>query len=491
MMDAVPPTQRDAPIAPRLLAALSGGVLLTALVITCSPRQDAVAQVRTTGVLRVATINSPTTYYIGPDGPTGYEYDLVAGFAQQLGVKLEILLAQNQEGVIEKVRSGAAQLGAAGLAIAALRAHDVRYTPPVASVVPELIYRIGSPRPRGLEDLAGKLVVATGSSEALRLRQLQRRYPNLKWEETDQAEAEDLLYQVAHGDIDYTIANSDLVLINQRYYPQLAIGFTLSDSQELAWALAPGPDVSLFNAAQAYLKATSGTERARLRDRHFGQATRIGYFSSVTLAADVGTRLPRYRKHFERAAAAHNFDWRFLAAIGYQESHWDARAISPTGVRGLMMLTEGTARFLNVSNREDAAQSIEGGSRYIRFLVNELPTEIAEPDRTWMALAAYNMGMGHLIDVRELTRRIGGNPNRWLDVRNTLPLLTQSKWHSKTKYGYARGHEAQQYVTNVRTYYDMLVWMTSERETAPAQEEIPPPPQEKKKDPLNIHSPVL
>jgi membrane-bound lytic murein transglycosylase F len=166
--------------------------------------------------------------------------------------------------------------------------------------------------------------------------------------------------------------------------------------------------------------------------------------------------------------------------------------VSPTGVLGIMQITAATAAFLKIPDRTDPAQSIWGGARYIAQLAAQLPAEITDPDRTWMALAAYNMGLGHLYDARKLTDEQGGDPNRWLDVRNSLPLLTQSKWHTKTKHGYARGHQAVIYVGNVRTYYDMLVWITGSPAQALPQEvppdtEVPAPPD----NPLNIRSPVL
>jgi membrane-bound lytic murein transglycosylase F len=491
---AVPPN-RSARRGRRVLVAalIIGGGALAAIISTCSPTINGLTKVRTMGVLRVATINSPTTYYIGAGGQTGYEYDLAKGFADRLGVKLEIVLAQSQQEAIDKVLSGAADLGAAGISVTSAREHVVRFTPPVTTVVPELVYRMGRPRPRSIDELNGRLAVAEGGNQAQRLQQLQKNHPDLKWETISGLGVEDLLNQVAEGQLDYTVANSDLVSINQRYYPKLAVAFTLADSTELAWALPPGGDSSLLAAATDYLRDTAGPERDRLRDRHFGHAERIGYFNSVTLAADVGAELPRYRKWFEKAGAANNIDWRLLAAMGYQESRWDPKAVSPTGVRGLMQLTTDTATHLNVANREDPAQSIEGGSRYFRQTLDALPPEIPEPDRSWMALAAYNMGMGHLIDIRKLTRQLGGDPNSWLDVRKNLPLLTQQRWFSKTEYGYARGHEAIAYVTNVRTFYDMLVWMTTDRrpelESDTARDK--PKKEKKQQDPLNINSPVF
>ena len=443
-------------------------------------------------VLRVATVNSPTTYYIGPDGPTGYEYDLVKGFADRLGVKLEIVLASGQQEVVEKVANGAADLGAAGLAITSDRERSVRFTPPINSVMPELVYRTGQVRPQDLDDLKGRLAVPEGSNEDLRLKQLRNFHPQLRWDAVTADEAENLLEQVGEGELDYTIANSDLVAINQRYFPKLAVAFGLTDAQQLAWALAPGDD-ALLAAANDYLRETSGVERKRLRERYFGQVMHVNQFSSATLAADVGARLPRFRKWFEEAGSAYNVDWRLVAAMGYQESRWDPAAVSPTGVRGLMMLTTGTAAHLHVADREDPKQSIDGGARYFRQTLDALPPEIREPDRSWMALATYNIGMAHLIDVRKLTHSMGGNANQWMDVRKTLPLLTQQRWFSKTEYGYARGHEAVTYVNNVRTYYDMLVWMTTERPPLKRAETLtlPQKKEKKPKDPLNINAPVL
>jgi membrane-bound lytic murein transglycosylase F len=493
MTAVVPPTplrRRVRSVAAWTVVIVAGSVALS--ISTCSPRRTGLERVRAMGVLRVATVNSPTTFYIGADGPTGYEYDLAKGFADRLGVRLDMLVTGSEDEAVAKVVSGAADLGAAGIAVTSSREKAVRFTAPVSSVVPELVYRTGAPRPHDIDELKGKLAVPEDGNEAQRLQQLRRAHPGLRWEGAIGAEVENLLEQVSDGDLDYTIANSDVIAINQRYFPKIAIAFPLSEVQHLAWALPAGEDDSLFAAAADFLRDTSGPERERLRDRYFGRVMRAVQFSSVTLAADAGSRLPRYRKSFEQAALRNNLDWRLLAAVGYQESRWDPTAVSPTGVRGLMMLTADTASGLNVANREDPAQSIDGGARYIRQTLEALPPEIKEPDRSWMALAAYNIGMGHLVDARKLTKERGANPNHWVDVRGTLPLLTQQRWFSKTDYGYARGHETVTYVGNVRTYYDMLVWMTTERPPPRKAEEVEAPKKEKKpRDPLNINSPVF
>jgi membrane-bound lytic murein transglycosylase F len=458
---------------------------------TCSPRVSIIEQVQALGALRVATINSPTTYYEGPAGPTGFEYELAQGLAHELGVELELVVVPTPGEALQAVQSGRAHVAAAGLSITPLRSQAVRFSRPILSVTPQLVYRMGASRPDNPSEIGDGLVVARHSAAAEHLAVLQRQVPGLRWTETEEAKTEELLLKVANAEIAYTVAPSDVVAINQRYYPQLRVAFDIAEAQDVAWAFPHGADATLFNQAQHYLSGMSEADLAQLRDRYFGHVEQVDYLGAVALAEHVETRLPKYRALFEKAGRQFGMDWRLLAAIGYQESHWDPTAVSPTGVRGIMQLTAQTAKFLNVANREDPAQSIMGGARYVRRLIDLVPPDVQEPDRTWLALAAYNMGYGHLLDVRDLTRQRGGDPARWVDVRASLPLLTQPRWYQKTRYGYARGHEAETYVGNVRTYYDMLVYLFGDapQPTLPAQA-IPAPPPEPE-DPLNIRTPVL
>jgi membrane-bound lytic murein transglycosylase F len=139
----------------------------------------------------------------------------------------------------------------------------------------------------------------------------------------------------------------------------------------------------------------------------------------------------------------------------------------------MMMLTKPTARELGVDNRLDVSQSLRGGARYFKDMMRRLPKRIQQPDRTWMALAAYNIGLGHLEDARVLTEHQGGDPNLWQDVMERLPLLQQSKYYKKTRYGYARGQEAVTLVQNIRHYYNILAW-----QDLPDTQPLPPLPNE-------------
>jgi membrane-bound lytic murein transglycosylase F len=472
------------------------GSLLVLVLGTCSPSVSILDRIHRLGELRVATFNSATTYYLTAKGPTvgatGFEYDLAQAFADNLGVELKILVVDTPQQAIEAVQYGRAQL-AAGLTITPVREQRVRFGPRMLNVTSQLIYRVGRPKPDSLEKLDAPVHVVTGSSEGERLVKLHRMHPELQWEETDETDAEGLLSQVAEGEIAYTLADSRLVATNTRYYPQLRVAFDLGDPEALAWALPKSADRPFVDAVNAFFASMQAhNELHQLVDRYFGVAENAGYVGGQTFAQQAERVLPAYRKVFEKAAAENELDWRLLAAIGYQESHWNPGAVSPTGVRGLMMLTEATADFLKV-NRLDAYQSILGAGRYLRFIYGKIPADIPEPDHTWMALAAYNAGWGSLLDALAITPRWGGSPKRWVDVRKSLLLLTQERWHRHTKYGYVRGYEAVNYVANIRSYYDILVWLTSGEQLERA-DELPSPEVIEEKPPskaLEIENPVL
>lgn len=454
----------------RLPAALYGCVALAALTTCSELRPPLLDKIREEGVLKIASTYSRTSCYSGPNGLIGYECELAQGLAKSLGVSAQISFSNSPADALQAVLEGRAHLAAAGLTINSERRDRARFSSPIDQVVPQLVYRIGSPRPKSLGELDGRLLVSEGGNHIARLRALARSFPQLKWEATNAYDPEDLLFQVASGELDYTIASSALVAINQRYYPRLRVAFDVGTAEDIAFAFAPGRDTSLYDAAQDYLARLPPRNLARLHDRYYGHVEEVDYFSSVQIANHMRSRLPRLRGYFEQSANRHGLDWRLLAAIGYQESHWDSSAQSRTGVRGIMMLTNSTASRYKVANREDPEQSIEGGARVLADILRGIPDDVLEPDRSWMALAAYNQGLGHLLDARELTAQRGGDSTHWLDVRDVFPLLSRPRWYQQTKYGYTRGREAVDFVTNVRAYYDIISWLTS---GAPV---LPPPP---------------
>lgn len=431
-------------------------------------------RIRDRGELVVVTTPTPSTIQHTDSGPGGLDHDLIRAFANQLGVDLRLVMARSASEVYRALVTGHAQL-ATGMLVAPERNSDrLRFTRPYLTVEQQVISRFGNPQPDNVEALAdmdGRLVVPAGSPYIGRLRSLAGEVEGLQWEEIN-ATVEELLYQVWNNEAEFTIADSHQVMLTQRHYPELRVAFSLSDRESLAWAFPADDDDSLYAEAQQFLDtARANGKLAQLQERYFGHLDTFDYVAVRRYLRHITERLPRFRDVFRDAARETGVDWRLLAALSYQESHWDPSAVSPTGVRGLMMLTQRTAGELGV-NRLDPVESIHGGARYIRSLRDRLPDRIEDPVRTWLALAAYNVGMGHLEDARILTESRGENPDTWTDIKETLPLLAEPEWHSRTRYGYARGWEPVVYVTRIRAYYDILMRVTdlpdmSPMETAP------------------------
>ena len=336
------------------------------------------------GKLVVATREGPNTYQVDGSGKaTGFEHDLLALFAQDLGLEARFILAQDDAGIAEILAKGRAHLAAANLNPA--DHPDLRFSRPIGE-----IRQIPSP----LDEV-------------------------LPFDET--------------GELD---------------------GRTLVAS---AWAFPANGDAALPERANAFLERIrqDGT-LDRLVDRYFGHVHRLNANDIERFLERMHSVLPHYRRHFVDAQEINGIDWRLLAALAYQESQWDPHATSYTNVRGMMMLTEDTADRLRVTDRLDARGSILAGARYLVELKEQLPPEVAEPDRTWLAMAAYNLGMGHMNGARFIATLVKRDPDSWYEMKQVLPLLAKPEYYSRLKSGAARGGEAVIMTENIRTYYDIL-----------------------------------
>ncbi|OOV88978.1 membrane-bound lytic murein transglycosylase MltF [Oceanospirillum linum] len=442
---------------------MAAATLLAAVSLSGCNQPTVLEEVKQNGTLKILTRNTPTTYYEGSDGPTGFEYELASLFADHLGVKLEIDSNHDIKGIYQSLEEGDAHLAAAGLEVNLDRIGDFYYSQGYMDVQPVVIYNRKQSRPKTVEDLVGKqTAVIAGTNNAFLLRNLQQKQPKLSWKETSDLEATDLIRMVHEQELDFAVINSNELGINKAYYSRVKEAFVLNETHKLAWAMPKRRDNTLYNAARDFFsQIESDGTLSQIRDRYYGHKEELNYVGVQLFLRHIRGRLPKYEKHFKKAAEKYNLDWRLLAATGYQESHWLPRAKSPTGVRGLMMLTLNTASDMGVTNRLDAKQSIYGGARYLSKLIRRMPEQILEPDRTWMALASYNVGYDHLEDARKITEHMKKDPNKWIDVREHLPLLQKRNWYRFTKHGFARGEEPVHYVQNIRQYYDILTWYDS------------------------------
>jgi len=410
--------------------------------------------------LVVLTRNSPTTRYLDADGNfIGLEHDLVELFALQMGVPVRYVEVDNYAHVLPKLEHGQAHMAAAGLSVTPEHSRRFLFAPPYMEVQQVLVYNSTMPRPRNLKELEAKRIeVVSDSSGAEHLRRLAGHMPKLAWDEVDAPNPEDLLMRVSEGNASYAVAGSHIVDVARNFYPNIAKGMAFGDLEKLAWAFPRDGDPVLVRRAREFFARISadGTLK-RLVDRYYGHVKRLDRSDLDNLFDSMRTRLPEYRQLFHEAQDLTGLDWRFIAALAFQESHWDPLATSPTGVRGMMMLTSSTADRLGVKDRLDPRQSIVAGAKYFRDLRESLPARITEPDRTWMALAAYNQGLGHLEDARVLSQRLGFSPDVWIDIKKALPLLSRSDYYITLKHGFARGGEALALTENVRTFYDILM----------------------------------
>lgn len=431
--------------------------------------QDAISQIKSRGVLRISTINSPLTYYTINKDPAGMDYELAKRFADYLGVKLQVTVRPNLSELFDDLDDGNADLLAAGLIYNSERLARYQTGPSYYSVSQQLVYRVDKPRPKNLGDLKGRLTVASGSAYLSSLRSVKaNQYPDLDWAISTDLTPKALLEAVADGKLDYTISDSVTIGLLQRIHPQLAVAFDITDEEPVTWYVPRSDDDSL-NAAMLDFFSDMGEEgaMARLEEKYLGHVGAFDYVDTRTFLRAIDNTLPDIQPLFEKYAI--NIDWRLLAAISYQESHWNPQATSPTGVRGLMMLTRNTAESLKVDDRLDPEQSIRGGSLYLQRMMEKVPASIPEDERIWFALASYNMGYAHMLDARKLTAKQGGNADSWADVKLRLPMLSQKRYYTQTTYGYARGHEAYNYVENIRKYQVSLVGYLQDQERKLAQ----------------------
>ena len=413
------------------------------------------------GVLKVGTNYGRTTYYNGAIGPEGFEYELAKGFADYLGVELEVYPYYSLNDLFPQLANHHLDVIASGISMTPQRLAQFSFGPAYQDVSQKIVFKQGEIRPRSLDKLDGRLLVVSGSShsEVLNSSQLPE---TLNWQETEERDAEELLEMVAQGELDYTISDSNILAVVRRRYPQLSIGFTLVAEQGIGWAVNSKGDDGLRAALIEFFgKIREDGTFGVLEDKYFGHVQKFDYVDTREFIRSTETTLPVFMPLFKRYASS--LDWRLLAAMSYQESHWNPEATSPTGVRGLMMLTLATAKDVGVDSRLDPEQSIRGGAQYFASLLRRIPARIQNPDKIWLALAAYNIGLGHLEDARVLTQKSGGNPDMWVDVKQNLHKLRQKKYYKTTRYGYARGHEAVAYVDNIRRYFDTLVWLDEQQ----------------------------
>lgn len=411
------------------------------------------------GVLVVLTRNAPTTYYIGnTDQPTGPEFQMATAFAKYIGVKPKFVVKDSVADLLSALTRNEGDMIAGGITRTASRQKKFDFGPPYQEVTQDVVCGRGGARPKTVDDLASvKLKVIADSSYVERLKELRASHPDLEWTTTSSSDTEGLLQEVWAGKLECTVADSNIVAINRRFFPNLVSAFQLSKPQPLAWVLPKKGTADLRQAMSRWLKHYKSSHAlAAVMHRYYAHTKVFDFVDVRAFKRKIKSAWSTYKPLFYSAANKHGLPPLIVAAQAYQESHWNPKAESPTGVRGIMMLTLATAQAFGVKNRLDPAQSIEGGTRYLAHIEKQLDDDIPSSQRMWFALAAYNVGLYHLRDARKLARKLGKNPDTWLGLSQVLPLLSKKRYYRHLRYGYARGLEPVRYIRRIRNYADIL-----------------------------------
>jgi membrane-bound lytic murein transglycosylase F len=407
------------------------------------------------GELVVGVLDDPVHYQAqGADGEeSGFERDLIFAFAAELNLPARIVLAKNPAQLNALLDNGKVHFAAAAPVLAE---SPFRYTTPLREARLLIVQHEDAIPLEEPFDLVGHpIAVLAGGAADGALRGLAVTAP-LTVDAVDKGNDIDLLARVAERRSEAAATDSAHFDVAANFFPDLVEAQEIPGKVAYAWAFRAEDD-SLRAKAESFITQFRDTGRlARLHDRYFGHIKRINAKGAAKFIEDMRSLLPRYRQDFQRASAVTGIDWRVLAALSYQESHWNPLATSPTGVRGIMMLTEETADRMRVSNRLDPRESIMAGAKYLADLMDELAIEIRQPDRLWLTLAAYNLGMGHLNGARQFAVGMKRDATSWYDMKTVLPLMARPEYYARLKSGRARGGEAVILVENVRTYYDIL-----------------------------------
>ncbi len=435
------------------------GVAMMALVAASySPPPRSVNPVQRRGELRVVTLEGPTTYTKGTRGTEGLEFRLAQEFARQQGLDLYIYPVASPALMRAELAAGRADI-AAGQLTADYAWRQVGDAAAVYDRIPQLVvYRRGEDQP-AREDLGSlHLLVTAGSPQEQMLQRLKLRlFPHLGWTAVSPL-AVDPLQDIQNGVGDYAVVDGSEYAYAQHLYPDVVPAFPLPETRPVQW-IVRHTDPDLYVAVNQFFDAARQSGLLGVLLTPPAQDRRVlAYEDSRQFHQDLAARLPQYRAWFEEASQQTGVDWRLLAAIGYQESKWHPEAQSPTGASGVMMLTSNTADSLGVEDRSDAHASILAGARYFQEVRDKVPAHIPEPDRTWLAIAAYNVGYGHVEDARRLAQMRGKNPDSWQDVSEQLPLLADETWYERLKHGFARGTEPAQFVDRIQRFLKVLEW---------------------------------
>lgn len=416
------------------------------------------------GKLRVSTDYNSTNYFIYKGRAMGFQYELLNALAEELDVKLELYVENDLQSAFTNLENGDIDLIGMNLAITQDRQERFNFTLPHSQSKQVLIQRKASkndtvPIIRNQLELGNKLIhVQQASAYVERLENLSKEIGrSIEIEKLDHIEVEELIGQVSKGEIDYTIADQNVAIVNKSYYPNIDIATEISFPQDMAWALRKGSD-ELTEAVNVWLQGFKKTARYNQIYRKYFLSSRIVRRHNSEYFTLKSGKISKYDELIKKNSKIIDWDWRLLSALISQESHFDPKAKSWVGAFGLMQLMPETAFRYDVDEDSSAEENVRAGVKHLKYLDRRLDKILIDKtDKLNFLLASYNVGLGHVLDARRLAKKNGQNPDLWKGSVDYY-LLNKSKPEfykdPVVKYGYCRGKEPYNYVRKILSIYD-------------------------------------
>jgi len=436
-------------------------VLFTGFSISIQNRKTgsdlkSVDKIKKTGVLRLITNTGTNSYYYYNGEPTGFEYELAKAFADYLNVDLNVV-APGWNNMFSYLEDGKGDFIAAGLTITRPRLEDLIFSIPYMTIQQHIVHHKNVFSPKNISDLAHRTIhVRRGTSYHSRLEDIKNSGIDFKYVLHNNISTHELIRMVQNREIRFTVADSNIAFLNQRYFPDIRVGIPVQEKESLAWAVKKDDYEMLKMINSFFLHAIETGKLKQLQEKYYANIEDADLFDIKLFHQRVRTRLPRYKKTIVEESLKYGFDWRLVAAVIYQESHFDPAARSFTNVRGLMQVTTVTAEEMGINDRLNPEQSIQAGIKYLDKMIKNFEYLDNDYEKMVFALASYNVGYGHVLDAIHIAKEKGLDETKWQNLKTVLPLLSKSQYYQNAKHGYARGWEPVIYVDRVLTYFDIL-----------------------------------
>jgi membrane-bound lytic murein transglycosylase F len=396
--------------------------------------------------LTVAVLSGPWTQQKIGQGHWGLEVDLLKNFADEFGLKFRTLPVNSMRELELSLSSGRADIGAGRITGSAKT--SLMRGPGYQETGLSMICRADF-------NSSPKFIAISGVNDSLELRrELSHRYPSSRIKKLDRTSLS--LNLVLASSATCAVIENLEASTYLRFYPSLKVKQTILDNIPVHFMLSKSSQriqkmLFLWNQ-----KSSQNGQLLRIREKYILPHQALNARDAAHFFSSMKESLQLYRALFKDAGNEYEIPWQLLAAVSFQESHWQDEARSFTGVRGLMMMTEDTAEHMGISDRTDPEQSIWGGAKYLRYLLNLQPRFLPLRERWLLTLASYNVGQGHLRDAQKLAVSLGKNPYSWVDLREVLPLLADSGYASSLEFGLARGREPVEFAERVLGFLDLM-----------------------------------